>query len=449
MYEEFARNFVMSKWDSKCSKETNSLCKTEELINVLDMYNHYILYPNLADRKQCTLLILLNLAQPQWLSVDCNTKLMSHVVCFSTKQIIKEKKEVSNFGQMFICATTAILYKKWCYFFFEYDKSSGNNILPTCRNKGLSNILEDDSIALELFGIIAEALGEIGLNFAAINKNGTLSYLDGDKYRIKMLSIFSHRRKMSAKGKDTVFLSCKRNMIQQNIYKGLVYKHYNGYYRSVMFLHDGKQWDPEKNLMQTNTSCKPPHCTDLKCNSVFFYKSVNGNCNPYSQQEISESTNERQTLSSDIISDRGLSFADEPTNKSLLFKGRLFQCPIHHLPCNYDNSECYYFNKTCIFRLNKYSNIIPCRTGSHLQYCKNFECNVHFKCPSYYCIPWGYVCDGKWDCPNGYDESAKISCGHKRSCTSMLHCKASQICLHLENICDGYHDCPLGDDEVL
>ena len=27
-----------------------------------------------------------------------------------------------------------------------------------------------------------------------------------------------------------------------------------------------------------------------------------------------------------------------------------------------------------------------------------------FKCPGYHCIPWSYVCDGKWDCPHGYDE---------------------------------------------
>ncbi len=27
-----------------------------------------------------------------------------------------------------------------------------------------------------------------------------------------------------------------------------------------------------------------------------------------------------------------------------------------------------------------------------------------FKCPDHYCIRLGYVCDGYWDCPQGYDE---------------------------------------------
>ena len=78
-----------------------------------------------------------------------------------------------------------------------------------------------------------------------------------------------------------------------------------------------------------------------------------------------------------------------------------------------------------------------------------FECNAHFKCPGYYCIPWGYTCDGKWDCPDGYDESSSLVCGIDRLCMNMFKCKDSQMYLHLKDVCDGYRDCPLEDDEVL
>ena len=426
--EGLAREYMVNMWRSICSKKTNSLCKTEELIHVLEVYNHQILYPALPGREHCTLLLLLNLAQPQWVSVDCNNKLINHVVCFSPKQNIYEKKEVPNQQKLLICTKTAILYKKWCYFFFQCGKCSGKNVLSACRNKGFRNILKDDSLALELFSIIAEVYGKIGFNFAVINKKGKLSYLIGEKYRTRLLSPFSYR-KVSVKGQNYAFLSCKENMIKQNIYKGLVYKHDNGHYSSVMSLYDGKQWH-----------------MNVKCNTVFFYKSINGNCNSFSQQEIFEYTLDRKTNLNGLVSDQA---GDEPTYRALLLEVKFYQCPLHHLPCNYGNSKCYYFNEICIFRLNKYLNIIPCRTGSHLESCQNFECNIHFKCPGYYCIPWGYVCDGKWDCPDGYDESDKIGCGQKRLCTSMFHCKESQICLHLENICDGYDDCPLGDDEFL
>ena len=86
--------------------------------------------------------------------------------------------------------------------------------------------------------------------------------------------------------------------------------------------------------------------------------------------------------------------------------------------------------------------------GSHLQNCTDFECNLHYKCPGHYCIPWRYVCEGKWDCPLGYDEF-KITCGELRKCQRMFHCYGTGICLHLKDICDGYKDCPYGDDEVL
>ena len=57
--------------------------------------------------------------------------------------------------------------------------------------------------------------------------------------------------------------------------------------------------------------------------------------------------------------------------------------------------RCFNFTDICLYKLNSKSNMIPCRNGGHLENCGNFECNMMFKCPDYYCIPWTYVCDGK------------------------------------------------------
>ncbi len=32
----------------------------------------------------------------------------------------------------------------------------------------------------------------------------------------------------------------------------------------------------------------------------------------------------------------------------------------------------------------------------------------YFKCPGNYCIPFSYLCDGGWHCPDGEDE---VGCG--------------------------------------
>ena len=71
-----------------------------------------------------------------------------------------------------------------------------------------------------------------------------------------------------------------------------------------------------------------------------------------------------------------------------------------------------------------------------------------FKCPDFYCIPWGYTCDRKWDCPSGYDESIYHKC-EKRTCSNMFKCKLSSLCLHLDNVCNGEFECPYQDDESL
>ena len=81
--------------------------------------------------------------------------------------------------------------------------------------------------------------------------------------------------------------------------------------------------------------------------------------------------------------------------------------------------------------------------------CEHFECNMKFKCPKSYCIPWAYVCDGKWDCPQGFDESKEHSFGETRQCRNNFHCTKSQLCIHIEGACDGYYDCPLKDDEYM
>ena len=72
---------------------------------------------------------------------------------------------------------------------------------------------------------------------------------------------------------------------------------------------------------------------------------------------------------------------------------------------------------------------------------------MKFKCLNFYCIPWSYVCDGKWDCPRGYDESNV--CGKNRQCRNMFKCVNTQKCIHLGDVCDGYSDCPENDDEFI
>ena len=108
----------------------------------------------------------------------------------------------------------------------------------------------------------------------------------------------------------------------------------------------------------------------------------------------------------------------------------------------------YQISEICSYTLNEQGHLLPCNKGEHLQNCQQFECNMKIKCPKFYCIPWGYICDGKWDCPGGYDESIYHLCGN-RACINMFKCKMSSTCLHLGDVCNGHFNCPHQDDEYL
>ena len=139
---------------------------------------------------------------------------------------------------------------------------------------------------------------------------------------------------------------------------------------------------------------------------------------------------------------------DEPLYKDLLANNTFLNCANpDQIPCREGHPKCYNSTNICIYRIDGYKHLIPCRTGSHLEHCDVFECNEKYKCPGYYCVPWAYVCDGKWDCPRGHDENEIHNCGKERNCVNFFKCKHFQICIHMADICDTINDCPEGDDE--
>ena len=124
------------------------------------------------------------------------------------------------------------------------------------------------------------------------------------------------------------------------------------------------------------------------------------------------------------------------------------QCKEHGLLlCNFRFLQCYNISEICIYKLNVHGFLIPCRTGEQLQNCRHFQCNIFFKCPGFYCIPWSLVCDNQWDCPGGFDEHSVHTCGVNRSCGNLFKCREDQKCIHLGDTCNGQKDCLLGDDE--
>ena len=225
-----------------------------------------------------------------------------------------------------------------------------------------------------------------------------------------------------------------------------------------------KSDEMECNCIGFNKHCREI-CNGSTCScSPLYFKSFNGKCLRYKFQKFQKpgdteniwkykltknSTFIDTKLQNDLVSDCSKNSKDEILLENTLNNNTAYCKVLGKLPCQTRYLECFDLHYICIYRLDEYSHLIPYRTGSHIEECKTFQCNEMFKCPEYYCIPWGYVCDGKWDCLHGYDESIVFPCQVSKTCENMFRCKHSQICIRITDVCNGLLDCPLQDDELL
>ena len=192
------------------------------------------------------------------------------------------------------------------------------------------------------------------------------------------------------------------------------------------------------------------------CSNLYYL--YNGNCYQYAKlKKPTVDEIDRHVcyfgplVNSDLVNDLYadcFTSNDEPILKVLLTKHIFSSCNhSNKLQCLEGHSKCYNASDICSYRLNMYGHLLPCRNGAHLENGKDFECNMRFKCPNYYCIPYEYICNGIWDCPRGADE---IVCEDQHRCNYMFKCKGNiNLCIHIGNTCDGIVNCPLGDDELL
>ncbi len=112
--------------------------------------------------------------------------------------------------------------------------------------------------------------------------------------------------------------------------------------------------------------------------------------------------------------------------------------------CAYSYPTCFSMTDLCVAAFDDSGFLVGCRNGAHLENCEMFQCPRHFKCPSAYCIPTYYVCNGIPDCPNGEDE---MSCSNL-TCPGLLECHLDNLCVHPDNVNDGTTDCiQSADDE--
>ncbi len=406
-------------------------------------------HPLKLKSQMCSLMLLSNLAQPEWMSIPCNEKILLDVICTHKRPTNTVGNSDMNLGRIQDeneCLQGEILKGRMCYRFMWYTRHNhkGNSIEEQCEERKMKPVIADSK---NEFGFLFDAITS-----PVLSPDGTTNIF------IKMFpKSFNTSQNVSG------FISCRskkwKRMVGINLFQCQDMS-----YISFMYVQDGVSDCPSKGK-EDEQFCSLIDSKDGICAQLFFMD-VAGNYFRYSDVAAKKIAEEKQnityfqcnnsihivqTMVEDLVADCGHQADDEKQLKLLLKSKRTDACiNPEQLPCLMGHTKCFNISQICIYQFDEFSHLVPCRNGAHLQHCAPFECNRMFKCPAHYCIPWSYVCDGKWDCPSGYDELFRTICSDSVVCKHRYKCRKTNFkCVHLGDTCDGQNDCPLGDDEYL
>ena len=437
------------------------------------------MYPSYTNSTMCTLLLLTNLAEPDWIQVNCFDKLLSSVFCvtennnkFFSQESQLEYNLMSHKNKS--CSSSSILMDNKCFIFVWFHYKATKNLEKSCSEYDASSIsLHNISSFIFLFEAVSAMFPPFILQNASNNmmvqKFTYKRYLNVIKFHHEIVSLLFSEGLNICSSNKLIFLASNK-----------MFECHSRDYISYLFVCDGFV-DCEDDVFSDEAFCicnasEISHwwCKYItseieghlqtKCSSL-YHTAIDGSCYQYTSIEKAYSTNLYQSYNDhfqcnngkqlhlvfldDLIFDCGLQGEDEPVLYYLLSHRKQFSCKFKdQIPCLQGHSKCFNITDICMYRINKYEHLNPCRNGGHLENCITFECTLSFKCKHSHCIPWSYVCNGKWDCPEGDDETGYL-CNKSTFCKHMFKCRyTSRKCIHIGNVCDGFYDCPLKDDEL-
>ena len=376
---------------------------------------------------KCTVLLLFNLAEPDWISVPCDQKLLSNVACFVQvdKYMHNSKSSINikNVKEFAFCSPGHILKGLTSYEFLWFDRVSKTRTF--CQEFKTVSVNRSTTMSLKYI-------------YISLSLQHTLQsiLIEKDSERINVMEFqrtlnklqFRYRTVHSSQAQG--FYICQYEKL--NISIGINLLHCtNGGYILVEHIHDGIIDCPnDKSDEDFSTYHSPclntttiniyeiPFCKRNKkvCSNLYLmtkeakcmkHKNIKSNVKKIikiTRDNIKFTCIDGKTIDrimlNDLTFDCGSDGEDEPILRSVLINETYSSCSKPNMiPCMEGHSRCYCVRDICTYKLNVYYHLVPCRNGGHLQNCKDFECNIMFKCKDSYCITWPYVSDGKWDCP--------------------------------------------------
>ncbi len=407
------------------------------------------LFPN-KGHGHCTLMLMSNMAEPEWVGVKCEQPLLFHVFCEQELQNSQLPSVENKFHEIF-CSTGSILTSKECYSFLW----TTNDIINKTHCTGMNMKFEEN---IDIFQYLVEAIHSSFPPILVPSGNSLTPF-----FLRYSRSIYDHTTPYTAtqKGNAAGFGICEENRrIVSSKQLDNLFKCFRGGFVSMSLVCDGKV-----DCLRDDSDEKNSVFCKLRTSAIF----TNSACNPLELtvsgaagttfREYHGSPKQHTENKTDFNNSMGLNhhFTECETSKQ-----GLIYCPFvlgllpitcthpSEVACKEGFALCYNISEICSYNIGSGGTLEPCPNGGHLWNCRPFQCNKMFKCAYSYCIPWTYVCDDKWDCPRGDDEWDTNLCDFDEHCKRMYKCFQDQTtCTHQHNVCDGNLDCPGGDDEAF
>ena len=112
-------------------KEVFSVCPP---LVAQETNTHTFLYSNMSKNKTCTVMLLFNLAKPDWISITCDNKILNHIFCYLYQGNVANHNSssinIQNTKDHTICSKFHMLYKQICVNFYWVDNT--NNSRNAC-----------------------------------------------------------------------------------------------------------------------------------------------------------------------------------------------------------------------------------------------------------------------------------------------------------------------------
>ncbi len=378
---------------------------------------------NKSESWRCVLLTLYNLAAPRWIKAHCAKPLVDDILCFQENN---ENTSIQKYPSMTFCGlwevAATVKNIPLCWSFSWHTQKS----LQQRRSCSQTESLQ----AIRQLQFIFDVVSEFSLQF----------FVKQCRQVVRCKKVLNT-------------LYCKRQHVTSKV---------NGI---IVFNHLPKQFKISGNLKRCN---KDVFMTLLGvCYRKITWSNEAVYRSNYSVEGMQRKLSHQRQCSplffSGHASDCKMHLAEMLVQEEISPMNAKFQkqeqttcgaasCQANdQVFCSNSDNLSYNISQICTFQMDNYGHVFPCQRGEHLQSCRKFECNAMFKCPGFYCIPWSYVCDTKWDCPAGSDEEQHHSCGPQRLCKNLFKCQAIHKCVHLVKVCNGLCDCKptVCDDETL